>query len=68
MPGSDGDRCPLALALRPRQVAELLNVSERTVRALVASGRLRSVKIGAARLIPFAELEKLLSESGSGDG
>ena len=47
--------------LRARQVAELLGVSERTVRRLIADGTLPSVRIGGARLVAEAALERLLT-------
>ncbi|MBX5493276.1 MAG: helix-turn-helix domain-containing protein [Chloroflexi bacterium] len=49
------------LAVRPAQAAGLLNVSRRTICTLLARGELRSVRIGRARLIPRAELERLLN-------
>jgi excisionase family DNA binding protein len=48
------------IAVRPREAANLLGVSERTVRSLLATGALRSVKLGAARLIAVADLERLV--------
>lgn len=38
------------------EVAEVLNVSRRTVQNLLASGELPSVKIEARRLVPFDEV------------
>ena len=46
--------------LRPRSVAELLDVTERTVRRWIADGTLPSVKLGGARLIARATLEQKL--------
>jgi excisionase family DNA binding protein len=45
--------------LRAREVAELLNLSERTVRRWIADGTLPSVKIGGARLVPVDEIRRL---------
>jgi excisionase family DNA binding protein len=41
-------------------VAELLDVTERTVRRWIADGTLPSVKLGGARLIARATLEQQL--------
>ncbi len=46
--------------LRPRQIAELLSVTERTVRRWIADGTLPSVKLGGARLVARATLERRL--------
>jgi excisionase family DNA binding protein len=46
--------------------AEVLNCSTDSVRRLIASGKIRSVKIGALRRIPDQELDRLAS-SGSGE-
>ena len=46
--------------LRPRQIAELLNVTERTVRRWIADGKIPSVKLGGARLVARATLERRL--------
>lgn len=49
--------------LRPRLVAELLDVAERTVRRWIADGTLPSVKVGGARLIARTTLEQRLGSS-----
>ncbi len=46
--------------LRPRQIAELLSVTERTVRRWIADGTLPSVKLGGARLVARVTLERRL--------
>ena len=46
--------------LRPRQIAEMLGVTERTVRRWIADGTLPSVKLGGARLVARATLERRL--------
>ena len=46
--------------LRPRQIAELLSVTERTVRRWIADGTLTSAKLGGARLVARATLERRL--------
>ena len=49
-----------AAFLRPRQIAEMLGVTERTVRRWIADGTLASVKLGGARLVARATLEQRL--------
>jgi excisionase family DNA binding protein len=49
--------------LRPRLVAKLLDVTERTVRRWIADETLPSVKVGGARLIARATLEQQLGAS-----
>ena len=46
---------------RARKVAELLDLSERTIRRWIADGTLPSVKMGGARLVVMAELERRLT-------
>ncbi len=46
--------------LRPRRIAELLDISERSVRRWIADGTLPSVKLGGARLVARATLERRL--------
>ena len=46
--------------LRPRQIAEMLGVTERTVRRWIADGTLPSVKLGGARLVARTTLERRL--------
>lgn len=53
---------PRPLAVRPAQAGKLVGLSERTIRELVATGELKSVRVGSARLIPWAALEAWLSE------
>jgi excisionase family DNA binding protein len=50
-------------SVRPNEAAELLGVCRDTVYALMRSGRLRSVKVGRARLIPIRSLEELLASN-----
>jgi excisionase family DNA binding protein len=42
-----------------REAAELLGVSIFTLRRLIDGGAIRSVKLGARRLIPVAEIERV---------
>jgi len=47
--------------LRAAEIARLLSLSERTVRRWIASGELPSAKVGGARLVAKADLERTLS-------
>lgn len=63
---STGTDVGLADRLAPRfftyaEVACSFGRSPRTVRWWVKSGRLKAIKIGAARFIPEAEIERLLA-------
>lgn len=46
--------------LRPRQVAELLGLTERSVRRWIRDGTLPSRRLGGARFVARADLERLL--------
>ena len=46
--------------LRARDIAEQLGISERTVRRWIADRTLPSIKIGGARLVAEADLERAL--------
>jgi excisionase family DNA binding protein len=50
--------------LRPREAAELLNVSPRTLDRLIASGELRAVRVGGSRRIRPTDVRDLV-ERGS---
>ena len=50
--------------LRAGDIARLTGTSIRTVRRWIASGLLPSVKIGGARLVAAADLERLLCPGG----
>jgi len=50
------------LAVRPRHAAEVLGVCERTLRAWIAAGHVRSVKVGNVVLISRTELDRFLAE------
>lgn len=47
--------------MRAAVIAQLLGVSERTVRRWIASKELPSRKLGGARLVARADIERLLS-------
>jgi len=49
-----------AAFLRPRQIAEMVGVTERTVRRWIADGTLPSGKMGGARLVARSTLEQRL--------
>jgi hypothetical protein len=49
------------LAYGTKRLAAALDVSERTAWALMTSGAIRSIKIGARRLAPRVEVERYLS-------
>jgi excisionase family DNA binding protein len=44
-----------------RQAAVMLGVSLRTIATLVTKGELRSVKIGARRVVPISAIEELIT-------
>jgi excisionase family DNA binding protein len=50
------------LALRPKQAARLLSISQRTLWAWTKAGLLPHVRIGGAVLYPVAELEAWLRQ------
>ncbi len=50
-------------SVRPAEAALVLGVCRDTIYVLMRSGRLRSVKVGRARLIPISAIEELLASS-----
>ncbi len=58
------DEIPTGLG-SAHEVAEFLKVNRPTVYNLMARGKLRSVKIGGARRIPWAEVRRTLEEGSS---
>lgn len=54
------------LALRPREAAKMLSISDRTLWRLTKEGKIPCVKLGEGRthavLYPISELEKFLSQ------
>lgn len=50
---------PQRIALSMQEDAEAVALSRRKLDQLVSDGTLRTVKIGARRLVPRAELERL---------
>jgi excisionase family DNA binding protein len=51
---------PQVDTLRLDEAADLIRLSERELRRRIASGELRSIKVGRARLIPRAALAEFL--------
>ena len=49
------------LALRPREAAKALSVSESTLYRLRMAGKMPSIKVGAAILYRMADLESFLT-------
>jgi len=58
---------PSRLAVRVKQAALLLSVSERTLNRFLESGQLRSIRARGTRLIPLDAIEAFLAgdENGS---
>lgn len=51
------------LALRPREAAIAIGISERTLRKLVASGKIRPARIGRCIAFTMEELKRFLEAS-----
>ena len=49
------------LALTIEEACQALTISRPTLYELIASGRIRTVMVGRRRLVPVAELERLLA-------
>ena len=49
-------------ALRPKQVAEILSVSERVVRRMIEDGTLTSRLQGGCRLVPTSAILEIVGE------
>ena len=66
VPGSNdvgrGGNQPLRLALRPREAAEALGVSERTLRAWMRDEGLPFARVGRSVLIPHKDLEHWIEQ------
>lgn len=54
---------PPRAALRPREAAHALGVSPSKIAKMLATGELRSVKLGWARLIPVDAIDEILARS-----
>ena len=55
---------PEPVAYRVRTFAQLIEASDSGVRELIASGAIRSVKVGGLLRIPASELVKFTGEEG----
>jgi excisionase family DNA binding protein len=53
-------RCPKRVAYRPREVAEMVGMSESGVRNLIRRGTLRAVRLDGRWLIPATAIEDKL--------
>ncbi|MBI1303547.1 MAG: hypothetical protein GC172_07130 [Phycisphaera sp.] len=61
IPGSASAIPPTALALRPREAAKALGISERMLWSLTAPrGTIQSVRVGSCALYPVTELQAWL--------
>lgn len=63
MPRAELARAQLC-SVRPAAAAEMLGLCRDTVYELMRSGRLRSVKVGRARLIPLTAIAQFLAVEG----
>jgi excisionase family DNA binding protein len=55
------------LAVRLPEAARLLSISERFAANLIASGKIRSLRVGKVRLIPVTAIDEFLNgENGGG--
>ncbi|HLL68858.1 MAG TPA: helix-turn-helix domain-containing protein [Micromonosporaceae bacterium] len=62
---------PPKLAYRPETAAKMLDIGRTTLYSLMSSGELETIKIGRARLIPAAALDRFierLREEGGATG
>lgn len=50
----------MKLAVKPKEAAEMLAISERTLANLKASGDIKAIKVGAAVIYSIKELERWL--------
>jgi excisionase family DNA binding protein len=57
LPHGDTTNARLRLLVSTSEAAAALGLSHRTVRGLVYAGKLRSIKVGARRLITVDDLE-----------
>ncbi|MHB8648120.1 MAG: helix-turn-helix domain-containing protein [Thermomicrobiales bacterium] len=53
------------IAYSPAEAARALGISERTMRSLIASSRVRVVRVGSRVLVPAGELRALLRNEGA---
>ncbi len=55
------------VALQPREAAQAVGVSERTMSAWLNDGTIPSVKLGRCRLVPVDVLRQWLAEQANGN-
>ena len=53
---------PEPLMVRPDQAAKLIAVGRNAMYELLASGAIRSIKLGHSRLVPISELQRWIAE------
>ncbi len=56
----------LPLSVSFKEAAEVTSVSKTTLRRYAKDGRLRTIRLGRRRVIPYAALEKLIREGSGG--
>lgn len=67
-PQVPGEPSPVPrLALRPKEAAAALGISERTLWARTAAGEIPHVRVGQCVTYPVAELQRWLSEQAKGE-
>lgn len=54
------ERSPKPIAVRPQQAAEMIGVSERTLRELLRQGEIKHAKLDRAVLVLVSELEAFI--------
>lgn len=52
---------PLPLAVDIREAGRLLSIAPRTIRAWLATGRIRGIRLGRRVLITTAELDRVIA-------
>lgn len=52
----------IRLAYDTKELGAALGISERTVRELIAEGKIKAISIGRLRRVPYAEVERILQE------
>ena len=47
-------------AYRVSEIAELVSLTEKTIRSLISRGAITAIKVGGSVRVPHSELEKIL--------
>lgn len=63
---TDNGSGPVTLALRPREAAAALGISERLLWTMTKAGDVPCVRLGRAVIYPVAKLEQWLQEKTAG--